>query len=104
MAAESIEETLDMLANSSGVLGVVLCTTEGIPIRDTFPDLDRSEAIRYAAIAASLCRDAKEVAELSKEGGGFAGLRVRTRSVELHVKASAEYLLVVVQDPQPASM
>jgi predicted regulator of Ras-like GTPase activity (Roadblock/LC7/MglB family) len=101
MASEQIENLLDSLANANGVLGVVLCTYGGLPIRDTFPDLDRTQAIQYATMAATLARDAKEVAEL-QNAGGLVSLRVRTRNIELHVKASAEYLLVVIQDPQPA--
>uniref|UniRef100_A0A7S1QUT1 Roadblock/LAMTOR2 domain-containing protein n=1 Tax=Neobodo designis TaxID=312471 RepID=A0A7S1QUT1_NEODS len=100
-SAAKVEESLEMLASASGVLGVVVCTRDGVPIRDTFPDLDRTQAIQYASMAAVLAKDAHELASL-ESGGGLAGLRVRTRSIELHVKANAQYLLVVVQDPQPA--
>ena len=90
-----------MLASASGVLGVVVCTRDGTPIRDTFPDLDRTQAIQYATMAAVLAKDAHSVASL-ENGGGLAGLRMRTRTIEVHVKANEKYLLVVIQDPQPA--
>jgi predicted regulator of Ras-like GTPase activity (Roadblock/LC7/MglB family) len=100
-SASKVEESLEILASASGVLGVIVCTRDGTPIRDTFPELDRTQAIQYATMAAVLCKDAHALASL-EGGGGLAGLRLRTRTIEIHVKANDKYLLVVVQDPQPA--
>ena len=94
--AEVIESIMEQLTFTSGVLGVVICNSEGIPIRDSFSDMDRSQAINYAAMAADLVKGAEKI--VAKDGG-LDTLRVRTTQVEVFVKASPQYLLVVVQDP-----
>lgn len=56
--ASRIEAVMEHLTYTKGVLGVVLCTTEGVPIRDSFQHLDRSIALNYAELAANLARQA----------------------------------------------
>ena len=96
MAAEAVEDVLDSLSNTGGVIGVVVCDHNGIPARDTFQELDRGLAINYAQAAASIAREALP---LVAKDGGLSSIRVRTQTVELFIKANERYLLVVVQDP-----
>jgi predicted regulator of Ras-like GTPase activity (Roadblock/LC7/MglB family) len=100
MSADKIEDILDGLSSTAGVIGVVICDVNGIPIRDTFAALDRSQAIAYANTAALLVRDTLPIV---KEDGGLTTLRVRTSTVEFLVRVSPQYLIVIVQDPQLAS-
>ncbi|CCW60298.1 unnamed protein product [Phytomonas sp. EM1] len=58
MAKESIEAVIEQLTYTKGVLGVVVCTADGVPIRDSFQSLDRSVAVAYAEMAAECCRGA----------------------------------------------
>ena len=96
-AAEAIENVIEQITFSPGVLGVVVCNQEGIPIRDSFSDMDRSTATNYALMAADLVKGTEKLVE---KDGGLDTLRVRTTHIELFVKASPQYLLVVVQDPE----
>ncbi len=95
-AAEAVNEKLDTLSTTAGVVGVVVCDANGIPIRDTFPDIDRSQALQYAQMANGLVQEAWEVV---KDEGGVASLRVRTKTYELLIRANERYRIVVVQDP-----
>ena len=95
--SDRVEAVIEALTYTKGVIGVVVCTAQGIPIRDSFPDFDRSQAIQYAEVASELVRGADE---LCQRDGGMDSLRVRTSSTEILVKSNGEYLLVVVQQPQ----
>lgn len=53
-----IESVMEHLTYTKGVVGVVLCTMDGVPIRDSFQNLDRSMALRYTEMASSLARQA----------------------------------------------
>lgn len=64
MSSSTLEDHLDSLSTTEGVIGVVICDATGNPIRDTFPDVDRSVAVKYAQVAAQLARDAYPVGYL----------------------------------------
>lgn len=97
MAASAIEDMLDTLSVTAGVIGVVICDADGTPIRDNFRDLDRSQAIKCAAVAAEVMRDAVRVGDLE---GGLTSLRVRTTTIELFIKTNGKHIIVVMQDPR----
>lgn len=129
MSSEQIEGVIEHITYTKGVLGVVVCTVEGEPIRDSFQNLDRSLAQSYAAMASDLARQAACLFEPVKNRssaagaaaeGGKAGtrkkstaappplpisestvelIRVRTLLHEIIVRCSDDFLLVVVQEP-----
>jgi predicted regulator of Ras-like GTPase activity (Roadblock/LC7/MglB family) len=95
---DAVEEILDALSVSPGVLGVVVCTKDGTPIRDTFAEIDRAVAIKYANIAAALIRDC---AALPLEtGDSVLSLRVRASTCEIYIRADEKHLLIVLHDPR----
>lgn len=95
--SSKIEGILETITFSPGVLGVVVCNSDGIPIRDSFQDVDRSRAIALAEIASELVRGAQQVCKLS--GSTLDCLRVRGTSQEILVKSNGTYMLVVIQEP-----
>lgn len=103
--ASEIDDYLESLTTTVGVLGVVVNdAATGNPIRDTFAEVDRTIAMRYGQIGTQLLRDAREIGTLDKyhgggEEAGVAALRIRTKTVELFIKANSRYQIVVVQDP-----
>ncbi|KPI85877.1 none [Leptomonas seymouri] len=127
MSSEQIEGVIEHITYTKGVLGVVVCTTEGEPIRDSFQNLDRSLAQSYAVMAADLARQAACLFEPMKTHSFSCAseslrgaprkksvaappalpicestvelLRVRTLLHEVIVRCSSEFLLVVVQEP-----
>ena len=127
MSSEQIEGVVEHITYTKGVLGVVVCTAEGEPIRDSFQNLDRSLAQSYATMAADLARQAACLFKPVKTGSVVAAtesakgslrkkstgaplplpisestvdlIRVRTLLHEVIVRCSDEFLLVVVQQP-----
>lgn len=95
--ALDIEGVLDAISFTKGVIGVVVCTRSGVPIRDTFKGDDRSQAATYAQMGSALVADAT-AACAATANGAVVSLRVRSRHVEVFVRCDAKYLLVVVQD------
>eukprot|EP00758_Cryptobia_borreli_P007205 Tbor_TRINITY_DN5258_c1_g1::TRINITY_DN5258_c1_g1_i1::g.16657::m.16657/K10419/DYNLRB, DNCL2; dynein light chain roadblock-type len=98
-AVERIEESFDLLTYTKGVLGVVVCTLEGIPIRDSFLDIDRSQAIRYAAFASDMML-ASAPFEKIKDEGAVQCIRVRTSISEIIMRTDGKYIVVIVQEPE----
>jgi predicted regulator of Ras-like GTPase activity (Roadblock/LC7/MglB family) len=96
-ANAKIESILENITFSPGVLGVVVCNSSGIPIRDSFQDVDRSRAIALSEVASELVRGAQQVCNLS--GSPLDCLRVRSASQEIIIKSNGAYLLVVIQEP-----
>ncbi len=94
-SSEKIESIIEQITYTKGVVGVVVCTTSGVPIRDSFQDVDRSQAMAYAELGSELARAAELV---TKRDGGLDMLRVRTAANEVLIKANKEYLIVVVQE------
>lgn len=96
---EKIESIIEVLTFTKGVVGVVVCNREGIPIRDSFPEVDRSRAIAHAAAAAELTRTAVLLCK-AVDGTMMDSIRIRTVHTEFIIKGNEEFLLCVVQEPQ----
>ncbi|KAG5470767.1 hypothetical protein LSCM1_02016 [Leishmania martiniquensis] len=125
MSAEQIEGVIEHLTYTKGVLGVVVCTSEGEPIRDSFQCLDRSLAQSYAVMAADLARQAARLFAPVKSQGAVAEscakeeaskktaatpslpikestaelIRVRTLLHEIVIRCSHDFLIAIVQEP-----
>ncbi|KAG5471185.1 hypothetical protein CUR178_02496 [Leishmania enriettii] len=125
MSAEQIEGVIEHITYTKGVLGVVVCTSEGEPIRDSFQSLDRSLAQSYAAMAADLARQAASLFAPFKSRGAAAEsatkagadkhitaatlppiqestpelIRVRTLLHEIIIRCSEDFLIAIVQEP-----
>lgn len=157
MASSRIEAVMEHLTYTKGVVGVVLCNLEGVPISDSFQNLDRTVALQYTEMASALARQAAflfhpveedsterakrtsqksqrlliEMEELNDDSmriddeeedrgirGGVPnspvadaknplaslfndildGIRIRTRTNEVIIQCSEDFLVVVVQE------
>lgn len=58
MANARIEAVMEHLTYTKGVVGVVLCNMDGVPLRDSFQNLDRTVALQYTEMASALARQA----------------------------------------------
>jgi predicted regulator of Ras-like GTPase activity (Roadblock/LC7/MglB family) len=96
-ASSKIEAIIEHMTFTKGVIGVVVCNSAGVPIRDSFQEVDRSRAIAYAELAAELARSAEAVCMVSNTT--LDCLRIRTMLTEVIIKSNGEYLLVVLQEP-----
>jgi len=58
MANARIEAVMEHLTYTKGVVGVVLCNLDGVPLRDSFQNFDRTVALQYTEMASALARQA----------------------------------------------
>lgn len=96
MSSEAVEAVVEHITYTKGVLGVVVCTNEGVPIRDSFQQLDRSVAQSYASMAAELARQAAILfqplkTEPTRKGGDdAAAAKGLSRKKSMSAAAAAE--------------
>ncbi|MHA1594515.1 MAG: roadblock/LC7 domain-containing protein [Candidatus Baldrarchaeia archaeon] len=93
LSEDVIKSILENLGKMEGVKGVVITTTEGIPVHSTFPP-DVTEKI--SAFAASLLGKAKE---MIKEVGGakVTFITLDTSEGELLISSEQEYVIAILR-------
>ena len=91
-----IEETLRRISSHKGVKGVVICNSEGVPIRSNLPE---EEEQVYSALISQLASKANSVVRTLDESDELTFFRLRSKKHEIMIAPDKEYLLIVVQDP-----
>ena len=93
-----IEETFNKVNTHKGVEGIILCDSEGVPIKSTF---NEEEKTYYYTTSASMfvkkCRNV--VKELIEEDLTF--IRIRTKLNEIMIAPENDFIFIVVQILQP---
>ncbi|XP_068267425.1 dynein light chain roadblock-type 2-like [Nyctibius grandis] len=91
-----VEETLKRIQGHKGVIGTIVITAEGIPIRTTF---DYSTTVQYAGLILELTMKARSTVKDLDPDNNLTFLRIRSKKHEIMVAADKEYLLIAVQEP-----
>ena len=91
-----IEETLRRISSHRGVKGVIICNSEGAPIRSNLPE---DEEATYSALISQLASKANSVVRTLDEADELTFFRLRSKKHEIMIAPDKEYLLIVVQDP-----
>jgi predicted regulator of Ras-like GTPase activity (Roadblock/LC7/MglB family) len=94
--AES-EAILENIGRQPGVLGTMVMSNSGIPIRATFSPTD---AAQYAALVANFLTKARADVGNLVPGENIQVIMVRSFKNELFIIPDANFSLVVVQDSQ----
>jgi len=95
--SSEVEETLKRIQSHKGVKGVLIMSSEGIPIRS---NLSTEDTENYAALVSQLSLKAAGVVRTLDESDELAFLRVRSKKHEIMIAPDRDYVLVVIQDPQ----
>lgn len=103
MSENNIEELIKSVTNHSGVKGFIIVNHEGIPIRHSFDDNDRSLAIQYSASMQFLVMKAKSAIKNHDQTNELVFLRLRSHKHEILVAPEKDYLLIVIQEPTTTS-
>lgn len=95
---------LEEVIGHRGVMGVLVMTRSGLPVRDSFPEADRARVIQIVLQIPDLVRGSAEIVAAvnavdKTDDSAFASLRVRTALYELLIFVDAQYVIVVQQDP-----
>jgi len=96
MSSSEVEETLKRVQSHKGVKGVIIMTTEGIPIRST---MAVEETENYTALVSQLAMKAAGVVRSLDESDELAFLRIRSKKQEIMIAPDKDYVLVVIQNP-----
>ncbi|XP_077503278.1 dynein light chain roadblock-type 2-like [Amblyomma americanum] len=91
-----VEEIFKKLKDQEGVVGVVVTTAEGAPIRTSF---DHTTTLQYSSLVTRLCEQARSTLRDLEPGNDLTFLRMRTKKHEVMIAPDKNYCLVVVQNP-----
>ena len=103
MADSNIEELIKSVTNHDGVKGFIIVNHEGIPIRHSFEDNDRTLAIQYSASMQFLAMKAKNAIKQHDQTNDLVFLRLRSHKHEILVAPEKDYILIVIQEPSTTS-
>lgn len=90
------EKILTELSRKEGVLGTVVMTIDGVPIRSDFPE---NETNLYSALIAHFVQRSRKAFEDTPETGEIEVIRVRSKKNELIISPYGNYIYLAVQDP-----
>lgn len=95
--SSEVEETLKRVQSHKGVKGVLIVTSDGIPIRS---NLSAEDTENYTKMVSELSMKAAGVVRTLDESDELAFLRVRSKKHEIMIAPDKDYILVVIQNPQ----
>ncbi|XP_035827311.1 dynein light chain roadblock-type 2-like [Aplysia californica] len=89
-----VEETLKRLGSHTGVVGIIVVNSEGIPIKST---LDNATTVHYASHLHNLTAKARCTLREIDPMNELKLLRVRSHDNEIVCALEREFLLIVIQ-------
>lgn len=96
---QQVEDTLERIQSHKGVVGLVIVSEDGIPIRTT---LDNSTTLQYVVMCNTLCGLARGVVRDTDPQNDLKILRVRTKKNEIIMAPEGgRYLIVIQTGDQP---
>uniref|UniRef100_A0A7S0S1S5 Dynein light chain roadblock n=1 Tax=Chlamydomonas leiostraca TaxID=1034604 RepID=A0A7S0S1S5_9CHLO len=98
-AQSDVEATLSRIQSHKGVLGTVIVSHQGTPLRST---LDDQLTKQYAELIPSLADLARNLVRDLDPQNDLEFLRIRSFKHEIMVAAKEEFVLIVIQDPASA--
>lgn len=90
------ERVLSDLSRKEGVLGTVVMTDDGVPIRSDFPE---HETNLYASLVAHFVQRTKKALDEMETSEVPEVIRVRSKKNEMVIVPSEGFVYVAVQDP-----
>ncbi|KAJ9454039.1 hypothetical protein DIPPA_13021 [Diplonema papillatum] len=100
MADGNIDEVVRKINKEKGVKGFIIINAEGIPIKDSFDEVEpKMLTIHYAALMTSLVSKARAALRELDTTNELVFLRLRSKKHEILVAPDRDYILVVIQVP-----
>ena len=91
-----IEDIFNQVNTHKGVEGIILSDAEGVPIKSTFNDEEKT--YYYTTSASMFVKKCKNVVkDLIEEDLSF--IRIRTKLNEIMIAPENEFIFIVVQNP-----
>jgi len=93
-----VEDTIERIKTHKGVDGVIVATSEGIPVRYA-KGMDEELINNYAQKVSTLLAQTRAVIKDLDNSDDLSFLRMRTKVHELLIAPGGDYMLIVIQDP-----
>ena len=96
-----VEQMLDRIQAHKGVVGLVIVSEDGIPIRST---LDNTTTLQYVSMCNNLCGIARAIVRDTDPRNDLKILRVRTKKHEIIMAPEGGKHLIVIQTGEQAQL
>lgn len=98
----AIEDTLERIKGQQGVEGYVICNREGVVLR-RMASMSQGTAENYARHMNEMATKARHVTRDLDPEDELKNLRIRTKTKEVILSHSAEFIIIVIQRWTPYS-
>jgi dynein light chain roadblock-type len=95
--AAVVEELVNKVSGSPGVIGVVIVNGDGIPVRSTLND--RAADLQYAALVSDLVLKAKAAVRVLDAEDVVQTIRLHSVHHEIIIAPEKDVVMVVIQAP-----
>ena len=99
MSSSEAEKTIKRIQSHRGVSGILIVNSEGIPIKST---MAKEETQQYSALLSQLSAKAMSAIRTLDPENQMTFLRLRSKKHEIMVAPHKDYLLIVIQNPNPS--
>eukprot|EP00755_Sulcionema_specki_P001938 Sspe_Gene.117765::Locus_109669_Transcript_1_1_Confidence_1.000_Length_411::g.117765::m.117765/K10419/DYNLRB, DNCL2; dynein light chain roadblock-type len=100
MSDGSVDEVVRKINKEKGVKGFIIINSEGIPIKDSFDEVEpKMLTIHYAALITSMVAKARAAIRDLDVTNELTFLRLRSKKNEILVAPDKDYILIVIQEP-----
>ncbi|XDV52612.1 hypothetical protein PO909_021326 [Leuciscus waleckii] len=89
-----VDNILERIQRYPGVIGYIIFSKEGIPIRST---LDSAMTVKYVGLLHQLSMTTRSTVRDIDPQNDLTFLRIRTQKREIMVTADKEYQMIVIQ-------
>jgi dynein light chain roadblock-type len=90
------ERILNELSRKPGVLGTIVMTSDGVPIRTDFPE---DETNLYSSLVSHFVQRVKKALSEIEDVGETEVIRVRSKKHEMVISPFGNFIYLAVQDP-----
>ncbi|CAH1394055.1 unnamed protein product [Nezara viridula] len=94
--ATEVDDTLKRIQAHKGVVGTIVITGDGVPIKST---LDNTTTVQYTALLTQLCDRARTAVRDLDPTNDLTFLRLRSKKNEIMIAPDKEFVLIVIQAP-----
>lgn len=92
--SNEVDEILKRIQSYKGVVGTIVVTSEGIPIKTT---LDNTTTVQYAGLVSHLADKARSVIRDLDPTNDLTFLRVKSKKHEIMVAPDRDFKIITVQ-------
>lgn len=91
-----VDDIFNKINSHKGVEGVILCDPEGVPIKSTYSEEEKT--YYYATNASAFIKKCRNILKDLIEGEEVTFIRIRTKLNEIIISPEKDFILIAVQN------